>query len=122
MKSHRAFVSLAVATVLSTSGTRFSAIAIPWLVLTTTGSPVLTGLTGFAEMLPYVLAKALGGPLIDRLGARRIASPSDLAWMAAIALIPLLHLAGLLSMATILPLVAVLGVTRGPADGAKYAM
>src|SRR6218665_2922426 len=106
MKSHRAFVSLAVATVLSTSGTRFSAIAIPWLVLTTTGSPVLTGLVGFAEMLPYVLAKALGGPLMDRIGARRISVWCDCLSMVAVALVPLLFWMGLLSIWVLLPAVA----------------
>ncbi len=120
--SRRPIMALATAETISLTGTRLSMVAIPWLVLTMTGDPVLTGLAGFAEMLPYVLAKALGGPLVDRLGARRIAIAADLASMAAIALIPLLHLAGLLSIATILPLVALLGIARGPADGAKYSM
>ncbi|TAY60263.1 MFS transporter, partial [Rhizobium ruizarguesonis] len=62
------FLALAAAETLSLSGTRLSTIAIPWLVLSTTGSPVLTGLTAMMEMLPYVAAKALSGPLIDRVG------------------------------------------------------
>jgi MFS family permease len=120
--SRRPILALAAADTISLTGTRLSMVAIPWLVLTMTGDPVLTGLAGLAEMLPYVLAKALCGPLVDRLGARRIAITADLASMAAIALIPLLHFAGLLSIATILPIVALLGVARGPADGAKYSM
>jgi MFS family permease len=120
--SRRPILALAVAEAVSLSGTRLSMIAIPWLVLTMTGDPLLTGLTGFAEMLPYVIAKALGGPLIDRLGARRIAIVGDLASMAAVALVPVLHIAGVLGIATILPLVALLGALRGPADAAKYSM
>ena len=120
--SRRPIVALAAADAVSLTGTRLSMVAVPWLVLTMTGDPVLTGLTGFAEMLPYVVAKALGGPLVDRLGARRVAVTADLASMAAIALIPLLHLLGLLGIATILPLVALLGATRGPGDGAKSSM
>lgn len=122
MSVHRAFVALAGATVLSTSGTRLSAIAVPWLVLTTTGSPVLTGLAGFAEMLPYVVAKALGGPLIDRLGARRVALWSDGLSTLAVALVPLLYWAGLLSIWVLLPAVALLGVLRAPSDAAKQAL
>jgi MFS family permease len=122
VSAHRAFVALAGATVLSTSGTRLSAIAIPWLVLTTTGSPVLTGLAGFAEMLPYVVAKALGGPLIDRLGARRVALWSDSLSTLAVALVPLLYWAGLLSIWVLLPAVALLGVLRAPSDAAKQAL
>ena len=122
MTSRRPVVALTAADTLSLTGTRLSMVAIPWLVLTMTGDPLLTGLAGFAEMLPYVVAKALGGPLIDRLGARRIAIVADLLSMAAVALVPLLHLVGLLNLATLLPLVAILGTLRGPADAAKYAM
>lgn len=122
MSIHRSFVALSAATVLSTSGTRLSAIAIPWLVLTTTGSPVLTGLVGFAEMLPYVVAKALGGPLIDRIGARRISVWSDCLSTIAVALVPLLFWAGLLSIWVLLPAVALIGVLRAPSDAAKQAL
>lgn len=122
MTSRRPVIALTIADTLSLTGTRLSMVAIPWLVLTMTGDPLLTGLAGFAEMLPYVVAKALGGPLIDRLGARRIAIVADLLSMAAVALVPLLHLVELLNLATLLPLVAILGTLRGPADAAKYAM
>ena len=115
-------VALAAASVASIGGTRVSTIAIPWLVLTTTGSPVLTGLVGFAEMLPYVLAKALGGPLIDRIGARRIAIWSDGLSTLAVTLVPLLFWAGLLSIWALLPTVALIGVLRAPSDAAKQAL
>lgn len=122
MSMHRSFVALSFATVLSTSGTRLSAIAIPWLVLTTTGSPVLTGLVGFAEMLPYVVAKALAGPLLDRLGARRISVWCDSLSAVAVAAVPLLFWAGLLSIWVLLPAVALIGVLRAPPDAAKQAL
>ena len=48
-------------------------IALPFFVLTTTGSPEKTGLVALAEMLPLVVLKVLGGPIIDRVGARRVA-------------------------------------------------
>lgn len=122
MSIHRSFIALSAATVISTSGTRLSAIAIPWLVLTTTGSPVLTGLVGFAEMLPYVVAKALGGPLLDRLGARRISVWCDSLSAMAVALVPLLFWAGLMSIWVLLPAVALIGVLRAPPDAAKQAL
>lgn len=115
-------IALALADVVSLLGTRLSMIAIAWLVLTTTGNPVLTGVIGFAEMLPYILAKALGGPLIDRVGARRVAIAGDLASTLAVALVPLLHFAGGLNFETLLPVVILIGGLRGPADAAKQAM
>ena len=114
MSRHGPLISLAVASVASIGGTRVSTIAIPWLVLTTTGSPVLTGLVGFAEMLPYVLTKALGGPLIDLLGARRVAIWSDGLSTIAVMLVPLLFWLGLLSIWVLLPAVALIGVLRAP--------
>ena len=122
MTARRPFIALVLATVLSITGTRFSAIAIPWLVLTTTGSPVLTGLVGLAEMLPYVLAKGLGGPLIDRIGARRVSVWLDHGSAIAVAVVPLLFWAGLLSIWVLLPAVAVIGVLRAPSDASKQAL
>ncbi|OWV74242.1 MFS transporter permease [Rhizobium sp. N122] len=116
------FLALAAAETCSLSGTRLSTIAIPWLVLSTTGSPVLAGLTAMMEMLPYVVAKALGGPLIDRVGARRIAIICDTASVAVVGLVPLLDFFGLLGMPVLLPVVFAMGVLRGPSDAAKQAM
>ena len=122
MSGKRGFVALATAQVFSLSGTRLSMIAIPWLVLTLTGDAILTGVVAFAEMAPYVAAKALGGPLIDRLGARRISMLGDLGSLVAIGMVPLFDLAGLLAVPALIPLVVLLGALRGPADAAKHAM
>ncbi|NNH56302.1 MFS transporter [Rhizobium laguerreae] len=116
------FLALAAAETLSLSGTRLSTIAIPWLVLSTTGSPILSGLTAMMEMLPYVAAKALSGPLIDRVGPKRIAVVCDTASVAVVGLVPLLDLFGLLDMPLLLPVVFAMGVLRGPSDAAKQAM
>ena len=118
----RPFIALAVAEIFSITGSRLAGIAVPWLVLVTTGDPVLTGLVGLCEMLPYVIAKGLSGPLIDRLGQRRIAFTCDIASAVAIGLVPLLHWLGLLSFPLLLPIVFVLGMLRGPADAAKIAL
>ena len=114
--------AVASAIVFSVGGTRLSAIAIPWLVLTLTGSPVLTGLVGFAELLPYVLAKALAGPLIDRIGARRISIWCDYLSVLAVVVVPLLFWLGWLSVWALLPAVALIGLLRGPSDVAKQAL
>jgi MFS family permease len=122
MSRRKPFIALAIAETLSISGTRLSGVAIPWLVLSTTGSPVLTGLVAMMEMLPYVVAKALGGPLIDRLGPKRIAIICDSASVIAVGLVPLLHLLDLLTMPILLPIVFAMGVLRGPSDAAKQSM
>ncbi len=107
---------------VSLTGTRVSMIAIPWFVLTTTGSATQTGLVAFAEMAPYVLAKAASGPWVDRVGARRICIGADLLSVLAVGAIPLLHGLGVLSFPVLLVLVALAGTLRGPSDGARHAL
>lgn len=122
MSNRRPIAALITAEAFSITATRLSTIAIPWLVLTATGDPVLTGVVAFAEMLPYVLVKALSGPVIDRLGARRVAVAGDVLSVPVLLLVPLLHLLDALSVWALLPLVALLGALRGPTDSAKYAL
>jgi len=107
---------------VSLIGTRVSMIALPFFVLTTTGSPEKTGLVALVEMLPLVVLKVLGGPVIDRVGARRVAITCDWGSLAVVGAIPFLHQAGLLSFPAFLGLVAVAGALRGPGDAAKHSM
>ena len=107
---------------ISLVGTRVSMIALPWFVLTTTGSPGRTGLVALAETLPMVLLKVLGGPVIDRIGPRRVAITCDVASVLAVGAVPALHEAGALPFGVLLALVAVAGALRGPGDAAKHAL
>jgi MFS family permease len=113
------FVALFTADVVSVLGSRVSMLAIPWLVLVTTGSATKMGLVAGAEMLPYVLSGVLAAPLADRFGVRRttivIDAGSALA-MAGIAAAP--HL----GFEWLLVLVAVAGATRGLGDRVKHVM
>ncbi|WP_426565675.1 MFS transporter [Angustibacter sp. McL0619] len=120
--SLRPMVALLTAFGISLVGTRLSMIAVPLFVLQTTGSPTRTGLVAMAEMLPYVLAQGLSGPVTDRVGPRRMSITSDVVSVAVVGLIPVLHQAGLLHFATLLALVAVAGAVRGPGDSAKYVL
>ncbi|MGW0663704.1 MFS transporter [Streptodolium elevatio] len=107
---------------VSLTGTRISAVALPWFVLVTTGSATRTGLVAFCEMTPYVLAKAFAGPAVDRIGPRSISWTTDLTSAVAAVAVPLLHALDLLSFPLLLALVAVVGAARGPADSAKEVM
>ena len=107
---------------ISVTGTRVSMIAIPWFVLTTTHSATKTGLVAFAEMAPLVLLQFLAGPLIDRLGARRVALACASASVLVVGTIPALHALGLLTFPVLLVLVALAGSLRGPGDAAGHAM
>jgi MFS family permease len=83
--------ALYVADSISLVGNVVAQLAIPWFVLVTTGSPVLTGLAVFFNFLPVVLAGFFGGVIVDRLGFRTTSIVADLTSAGAVAVIPLLH-------------------------------
>lgn len=117
-----ALAGFLTADAISLAGTRLSQIAVPWLVLTSTGSAARTGIVAFAEMAPLVVAQVLGGPWIDRAGPRRVAITVDVASGVAVALVPLLYAAGWLHFGPLLGLVALTGLLRGPSEVAHHAM
>lgn len=118
-RSRRGLYGVLAAQAVALTGTRVSAIAIPWFVLVSTGSATRTGIVAFCEMAPYVVAKALTGPLVDRVGPRGISIGADVVSGAAIGLVPLLYALDLLHFGVLLVLVAVVGAFRGPGDSAK---
>ncbi|HVV07633.1 MFS transporter [Amycolatopsis sp.] len=110
--------SLVLACGVSVAGTAMSALAIPWLVLSTTGSAGRTGVVGFAEMAPYVLLQVLAGPVVDRIGAKRGCVLGNAVACVLVCAIPVFHAAGGLSFGVLVVLVAVGGAVRGMADTA----
>ncbi|MEH1015062.1 MFS transporter [Micromonospora sp. CPCC 206060] len=111
--------TLVGADIISTLGTRVSIVAIPWLVLETTGSPTRMGIVAAAETVPYILSSALAAPLADRVGLRRtsvVADAGSALVMAAVALAPQLGFTALVL------LVAVAGGLRGIGDRVKHVM
>ena len=117
--SRRGLYGVLTAQAVALTGTRVSAIAIPWFVLVSTGSATQTGVVAFFEFAPYVVAKALTGPMVDRVGPKKISIVADVVSAVAIALVPLLHAMDMLSFPVLLALVAVVGAFRGPGDSAK---
>jgi len=115
-RRRRGIVGLLGANGVSALGTRMSMLAIPWFVLTTTGSAAQTGIVAFAEMAPYVALMAIGGPWVDRLGAWRVAIASELTAGLAMGAIPVLYLSGHLSLPLLALLAAVAGAVRGAGD------
>jgi MFS family permease len=118
-RSWRGFAGLLGTYTAAWTGTRLAAIAIPWFVLTTTGSALRTGVVAMAQMGPYVVSQALAGPIIDRVGARRIAILSDAVAGLAMLAVPLLFALDRLSFPLLLVLLAVYGAADGPANAAK---
>jgi MFS family permease len=98
-----------VAEVISATGSQMTALALPWFVLTTTGSPSRMALVVAAEVLPWALLGIPAGTAAARLGLRRTLVACNLAWAPLIALIPVLHYAGALTFGVLLVLAALTG-------------
>ncbi|MFY1662247.1 MFS transporter [Micromonospora sp. WMMD1274] len=119
MNPRRELYTLVGADLLSNLGTRISVVAIPWLVLETTGSPTKMGLVAAAETLPYMLSSALATPWADRFGVRRTSVFVDAASAVAMAVVAL---APWLGFGTLLVLVAIAGGLRGIGDRVKHVL
>ncbi|MFI2362990.1 MFS transporter [Promicromonospora sp. NPDC019610] len=102
--------------VVSVTCTAVSALAIPWFVLTTTGSAAQTGLVVAAEMAPYVLMQATAGPAVERFGPRRSSWSANLAAGVALLVVPVLYVNGHLGFGALLAVIACAGAFRGVAD------
>src|SRR5215510_3293351 len=78
---------LVVANAVSLSGNVIMTVAIPWLVLTTTGSAVLTGIAVFAGAGAAAVGGLAGGRIVDAIGPVRTSATADL--LSGLAVVPL---------------------------------
>lgn len=114
--------ALYVADAISLAGNAVAQLAIPWFVLTTTGSATLTALAVFFNFLPIVLAGFLGGVVVDRLGFRTTSIVADIASSAAVAAIPLLHSTVGLEIWALMALVFLGALLDAPGSTARAAL
>ncbi|RGC66835.1 putative multidrug-efflux transporter [Micromonospora sp. MW-13] len=107
---------------ISLAGNSMTYLAVPWFVLETTGSATQTGIAAAASFLPILLSMTFGGVLVDRIGYRRASVIADLFGAAMVALIPLLHIAGMLTFPTLLALVFLGAAFDVPGNAAREAL
>ncbi|MEX0170744.1 MFS transporter [Streptomyces sp. LMG1-1-1.1] len=110
------------ANAISISGNSLTLIAVPWFALETTGSPGKAGLVAFCAALPVIASAVVGGPVIDRIGRRRVSVASDLVCALALAAIPLLNHAGVLRFWMLCALMAVTGFFHAPGETARNVL
>jgi MFS family permease len=114
--------SLLTANGISGFGNEMTAVAVPWFVLQTTGSPARTGLVAFAMLVPFVVATFFGGVIVDRVGFWQTSILADLASGLTVAMIPLLYLTVGLPYAVLLLLVFFGTLLDAPGATARQSM
>ncbi|MBO0917056.1 MFS transporter, partial [Streptomyces laculatispora] len=115
-------VAALAANSISTAGTSLTLIGVPWFVLETTGSAGRAGVVAFCATLPIVVSALIGGPVIDRIGRRRVSVASDTVCGLAVAAVPLLHYADALAFWMLCVLMAVNGLFHTPGNTARYVL
>ncbi|MER5207706.1 MFS transporter [Streptomyces sp. NPDC002825] len=110
------------ANAVSVTGNSLTLIGVPWFALETTGSPGKAGLVAFCAAVPVVLSAVAGGPVIDRLGRRRVSITSDLVCGLALTAIPLLNQTGVLRFWMLCALMAVTGLFHAPGEMARHVL
>ena len=103
-----------MAELVSLTGAAMTYVALPWFVLTTTGSTAKMGWVLAAELLPVGLLGIPSGSLIARLGAKRTMNIADAARAPLLTAIPVLHWTGQLSFPLLLACTFVLGCFTAP--------
>jgi predicted MFS family arabinose efflux permease len=105
----RPVAALFLAEVVSTTGSEIAAVALPWFVLVTTGSPARMGVVMAAEFAGMALLGIPSGRAATALGPRQTMLVSDLVSAPLVAVIPALHWAGVLSF----PVIVAVGFAVG---------
>lgn len=122
MLRDRRLLALLVAETFSTTGAQMTWLALPWFVLTTTGSAAKMTLVLAAEAVGLVLMGLPGGTILERLGARWTMIVADAARAPLTLAVPLLDWSGDLSFPLLLVLVFGIGALTAPHFAAQRAI
>ena len=89
-------------------------VALPWFVLSTTGSAPRMSVVLAVELVPVAIFGIPSGSVVARLGARTTMLVSDALRAPLIALVPLLYWTGHLAYGLLLALVFLIGLFSAP--------
>jgi MFS family permease len=107
---------------LSPLGNAVAAVALPWLVLVSTGDAAAAGVIAAAAAVPMLLATVAGGVVIDRFGRRRTSVVADLASAASVAAVPLVDATLGLTIGAFIALAVAGAVFDAPGMTAREAL
>ncbi|HEV8459978.1 MAG TPA: MFS transporter [Gaiellaceae bacterium] len=110
----RTLTALLVAEAVSSTGTAMTFVALPWFILSTSGSAPKVSLVLAVEVLPMAIFGILSGSLVARLGARVSMLWADALRAPLIALVPVLHWTGHLTFGLLLVIVFGVGLFTAP--------
>jgi MFS family permease len=119
---NRSLLALLARDVVSVTGSQMTWLALPWFVLTTTGSPGRMAVVLAVESASLAVFGFLSGNIVARLGPRRTMIVADVARAPLVALVPLLHALDALSFPLLLGLVAAISAFTTPSFASKTSI
>jgi macrolide resistance protein len=118
-RRHGPLVTLFAAAFLFRIGNAVARLALPWFVLSHTGSAAWAGTTAASGVVATILGAWVGGGLVDRFGRAPLALISGVVGGVATAGIPLLHALGELSHVALLACVVLGAAFDAPGMAAQ---
>lgn len=118
----RSFRLLTGGQLTSTVGDYCYAVALPWLVLSTHGGPVLLGTVLACYGVPRTLLIPLGGTLTDKIGARTAMLAADIVRCVLVAVMAVLATRHIATLPTLGPLAALISAGEGLYIPASYTI
>jgi MFS family permease len=119
---HRGLLGLLARDVVSMTGSQMTWVALPWFVLTTTGSPARMAVVLAVESASMALFGFALGNVVTKLGPRRTMLFADGIRAPLTAMIPILHWADALSFPLLLVLIAAISALITPSFASKAAL
>ncbi|MER6115336.1 MFS transporter [Streptomyces sp. NPDC001743] len=120
--SVRGFRLLLAGQLSSTVGDYCYAVALPWLILSGEGGPVLLGTVLACYGIPRVVTIPLGGVVADRIGGRRVMLIADLVRAVAVGILAVVASTGTPTLAQLAPIAVILGACSGVFIPASYTL
>ena len=119
---NRGLLGLLARDVVSSTGSQMTMLALPWFVLTTTGSAGRMAVVLAVESASLAVFGFLSGNLVARIGPRRTMLIADAVRAPLVALVPLLHALDVLSFPLLLVFVAAIFAFGIPSFAAKTSI
>jgi MFS family permease len=110
LQRHRNYRLFFTGQAFSVAGTWMQNVALVWLVIELTSSPLAVGALAFCRFFPFTALGLVAGVVADRVDVRRLVIWSQAAQMAISVALALLALSGRASLATVYVLAALGGV------------
>jgi MFS family permease len=111
LRRHRNYRIFFTGQLVSLAGSWMQNVALAWLVIELSGSPLAVGALAFWRFVPFTVLSLVAGVLVDRMDTRRLVMGTQASAMAISVVLAVITLTGTASLPIVYVLAALGGVT-----------